>query len=401
MQIFVNPDYKFVAQRWKGVAVSVVFVIAGIAGYLVNGINWGIDFAGGAAITLKFRDTVPMAELRRDMPHATIQQYGKADTKALLIRLPEQKKESDYAGQVVESIHTKLNPDGGAKHDLNFYGRDRLASLFKQSDPDVLGTNPNAVAHYDQVAQRIIDKRSELGIFTNMQQVTSVDGMSSNLARLLNEKAYLGAFNVLNQETVGPQIGSELQRKALLAIILSSLAMGAYIWLRFDAVFGIGAVACIVHDVAISMAFLFIMKLEFSLNIVAALLTIVGYSINDTVVMYDRVRENKRKIKKPMSMAEHLDLAINQTLSRTILTSGTVFLVLVALIAFGGNVIRGFAWILMMGVISGTYSTLLIVPAVVLAWDRWTSRRPVTAPLSPVRTEATRSEPQARKRKVS
>ncbi len=157
--------------------------------------------------------------------------------------------------------------------------------------------------------------------------------------------------------------------------------MGLYIWLRFrDLTFGLGAVACIIHDVAISLAFLFIMKREFSLNIVAALLTIVGYSINDTVVMYDRIRENKRKIKKPMSLGEHLDLAINQTLSRTILTSGSVFLVLCALIAFGGDVIRGFAWILIMGVISGTYSTLYIVPAVAVALDNWKGGgRPVPA----------------------
>ena len=401
MQIFDNPDYKFVAHRWKAVAVSVLFLLAGIAAYFVNGVNWGIDFAGGAAITLKFRDAVPLAELRSDLRAATIQPYGKAEERAVLIRLPEQKQETDYAGQVVESIHKKLNPQGEGKHDLNYFGRDALASLLKQLDPDVRGTNPNAVAHYDLLAKRVIDRRSELGIFTNMQQVTGVEGVSTAVARVLNEKTYLGSFNVLNQETVGPQIGSELQRKALFAIILSSLAMGVYIWLRFDAVFGISAVACIVHDVAIALAFLLIMKLEFSLNVVAALLTIVGYSINDTVVMYDRVRENKRKIKKPMSLGEHLDLAINQTLSRTILTSGTVFLVLIALLAFGGDVIRGFAWILTIGVISGTYSTLLIVPAVVLAWEGWTSRRPVTAPVSPVRSELPRSEPQARKRRAS
>jgi preprotein translocase SecF subunit len=172
--------------------------------------------------------------------------------------------------------------------------------------------------------------------------------------------------------------------------------MGLYIWARFrDLTFGLGAVACIIHDVAISLAFLLLMKLEFSLNIVAALLTIVGYSINDTVVMYDRIRENKRKI-KPMSLGEHLDLAINQTLSRTILTSGSVFLVLVALIAFGGDVIRGFAWILMMGVISGTYSTLYIVPAVAVGIDhlRNGSRSPAAA-----RVEA--PTPAAQKRKAS
>jgi len=395
MQIFVNPNYQFVKHRWKGIAVSVLFVLAGIVGYFVNGINMGIDFAGGASITLRFKDTVPLNELRNDLKDATIQQYGKPEDKAILIRLPEQKKEQDYAGTVVKGLHEQLNPGQAAKLDLNFYGTDRLAALLKQADPDRRGTNPAAVAFYDGLAAKIIDTRSQLGIFSNMSQVTGVPGVSANIASVLNSQAFIGRFNVLNQETVGPQVGSELQQKALWAIVLSSLAMGLYIWLRFDFVFGMGAVACIIHDVAISLAFLLIMRLEFSLNIVAALLTIVGYSINDTVVMYDRVRENKRKIKKPMSLAEHLDLAINQTLSRTILTSGSVFLVLVALIAFGGDVIRGFAWILMMGVISGTYSTLLIVPAVALAFDKWTAKKAASAP---VRADAPRVQAPARKR---
>jgi preprotein translocase subunit SecF len=400
MQIFVNPDYKFVKHRWKGIAVSMLFILAGIAAYFVNGINWGIDFAGGAAITLKFKDTVPLAELRRDLPDATIQQYGKAEERNIYIRLPEQKKESDYAGQVVRQLHEKLNPGQAGKHDLNYDGRDKLASLLKQGDPDNRGTNPQAIQHYDDLSQKIIDQRSKVGIFTNMQQVASTEGVTANVARLLNEKTYLGRFNPLSQENVGPQVGAELQRKAIFAIILSSLAMGLYIWFRFrDFAFGMGAVACIVHDVAISLAFMFVMKLEFSLNVVAALLTIVGYSINDTVVMYDRVRENKRKIKKGMTLADHLDLAINQTLSRTILTSGSVFLVLVALLIFGGDVIRGFAWILMIGVISGTYSTLMIVPAVAMAFDRWTNKTNGSA--APARIEPQRSETPARRRKAS
>jgi preprotein translocase subunit SecF len=396
MQIFVNPNYNFVKHRWKGVAVSLVFVIAGIAAYFVNGVNWGIDFAGGANITLKFKGTPPLTELRRDLADATIQQYGKAEERNLLIRLPQLKEETDYAGKVVESLHTKLNPGAGTKHDLNYFGRDRLRALFQQSDVDNRGTQPAALAYYDDLAKRIVDKRSEVGIFSSMDQVTSVPGVTTATAKLLNEQTYLGEFNVLSQETVGPAVGKQLQGRAFWAIVASSLAMGLYIWLRFrDLTFGLGAVACIVHDVAISLAFLLIMKLEFSLNIIAALLTVVGYSINDTVVMYDRIRENKRKIKKPMSLAEHLDLAINQTLSRTILTSGSVFLVLVALIAFGGDVIRGFAWILMMGVISGTYSTLLIVPAVALAFDKWTAKKAAAAP---VRAEAPRVQAPVRKR---
>lgn len=380
MQIFDNPNYDFVKYRWHAVIFSLILIGVGLGIFLTRGINLGVDFAGGANIVLKFQQDVPLTELRSKLPDATIQQYGAAKDNSVLIRLPQQKREGDYAGAVVEQLHKDLNPQAAQKHDLNYLGSDRLANVLIQADPDNRGSNPAALTHYRNLAKSVLDKRSELGIYSSMNQVTSVPGISANVARVLNEQTLLGRFNVLNQETVGPQVGGQLQQKAIWAIVLSSLAMGLYIWIRFDLSFGVAAVACIVHDVLIAMTFLLILNLEFSLNVVAALLTIVGYSINDNVVMYDRVRENKRKIKKPMTLGENLNLAMNQTLSRTVLTAGSVFLVLVAMLVFGGEVIRGFSWILTIGVITGTYSTLLIVPAVALAWDKLVgARRPAPA----------------------
>jgi len=396
MRIFTNPNYDFIKYRWHAVILSLILIGVGAAMFITRGVNLGIDFAGGANIVLKFKEAVPLAELRAKLPAATIQQYDDAAKNSVLIRLPKQEREGDYAGAIVEQLHKDLNPEAAQKHDLNYLGSDRLASLLIETNPENRVASPQTVTHYNELAKRIIDKRSELRIFTDMNQVSSVQG-ASTAAKVIRERAFIGRFNVLNQETVGPQVGAQLQVKAMWAIILSSLAMGAYIWIRFDIGFGVSAIVCIIHDVLIATTFLLLLNLEFSLNVVAALLTIVGYSINDTVVLYDRVRENKRKIKKPMSLAEHLNLAMNQTLSRTILTAGTVFLVLVAMLAFGGEVIRSFAWILTIGVISGTYSTLLIVPAVAVAWDNFTSSR--RAPAA-ARVEAPREENQ-RKRKAS
>jgi preprotein translocase subunit SecF len=404
MQIFVNSKYDFVRWRFYAVSFSLIFMLLGLAMFLKHGVNWGIDFAGGATVTLKFRDAVPMDRLRADLADASIQQYGKPEDRAVLIRLPELKKEVDYAGQVVAKLNTDLNPLGASKLDLNFHGRDRLTELLTSLDPEGKGSSPAGKDYYRNIAQNIVNKRSEVGIFTNMSQATSAPGVTTRIAGILNDKCFLGAFNVLNQETVGPQVGHDLQQKAIWAVILSTLAMGVYLWLRFDLMFGVSAIACIVHDVLMSLAFLMIINGEFSLNIVAALLLIVGFSINDTVVMYDRVRENKRKLKTRMTLEEQLNLAMNQTLSRTILTSGSVVIVLISLLLFGGKVIHEFAWILLIGVLAGTYSTVTIVPAVAIAWNNLTGR---THDLSGPSNRSTRIEtrqdvppPQQRKRRA-
>ncbi len=380
-------------------------MLLGLAMFLKHGVNWGIDFAGGATVTLRFRETVPMDRLRADFADASIQQYSKAEDREVLIRLPELKKEVDYAGLVVAKLNTDLNPQAATKLDLNFNGRDRLAELLYSIDPEGKGTVPTAKPYYQDVAQNIINKRSEVGIFTSMGQVTSAPGVTTRIAGVLNDKTFLGAFNVLDQETVGPQVGHDLQQKAIWAVVLSTLAMGLYLWLRFDLMFGASAIVCIIHDVMMSLAFLMMINGEFSLNIVAALLLIVGFSINDTVVMYDRVRENKRKLKTRMTLEEQLNLAMNQTLSRTILTSGSVVIVLVALLIFGGKVIHEFAWILLIGVLAGTYSTVTIVPAVAIAWNRFTGRtHDLSGPVARTRTDNPPRQqtptPQQRKRRV-
>lgn len=401
MQIFVNPNYNFLRWRYHVLALSMVFVLIGLGVYLTRGTpRPGIDFSGGASIILKFREQPPLAQLRSTLSDATIQQYGKPDEHSLLIRLPQQQREGDYAGQVVQRLYTSMNPEAATKHDLNFYGSDRLATLLRQADPDIKGTNPTAQQYYNDLADRIIARRSQLGIFSSMQEVTSVPGVSSAAARLLNEKAFLGRFNLLSQETVGPQIGRELQGKAIWAIVLSVLAMGVYIAVRFDLKFGVAAVLCLVHDVFVTLAFLTLLpNAEFEILTVAALLMVVGYSINDKVVIYDRVRENLRKSGGRGDFETILNQSLNQSLSRTILTGGCVMLVLVALIILGGPVLNEFAWILLVGTIAGTFSTVTIAPAIVILWNRRAAKRS-SAPVA-VRNEASREQPPTRKRKAS
>ena len=178
-------------------------------------------------------------------------------------------------------------------------------------------------------------------------------------------KANLGKFEVRSQELVGPVIGADLQRKGLYATLASILGITIYIGLRFRFAFAIGAIAATLHDVLVTLAFLFFFGYDLSLTVVAAILTITGYSVNDTIVIFDRVRENLRS-KRRDSLESVVNLSVNQTLSRTIITAGTTFLSVLSLFLFGGEVLEGFAFTMLVGIVSGTYSTVFIAAAIAI-----------------------------------
>lgn len=178
-------------------------------------------------------------------------------------------------------------------------------------------------------------------------------------------KASLGQFEVISQESVGPVIGEDLQRKGIYATLASILGITVYIGIRFRFAFAIGAIAATLHDVLITFAFLAFFGYDLSLNIVAAILTITGYSVNDTIVIFDRVRENLRSRRRD-SLETIVNESVNQTLGRTIITAGTTFLAVLSLYLFGGEVLEGFAFTMLVGIISGTYSTVFIAAAIAI-----------------------------------
>jgi preprotein translocase SecF subunit len=179
--------------------------------------------------------------------------------------------------------------------------------------------------------------------------------------------ANLGPFKVAGTDVIGPVVGKELTTKGTSAFLLSLFFILLYLWFRFELSFAVGATVATLHDILITMAFLVVFRYEMSLNIVAALLTMTGYSTNDTIVIFDRVRENLRGMRKD-NIKEIVNVAINQTLNRTIITGGTVLLSVIALYFFGGEVLRGFAFTMIVGVITGTYSSVFIAAAIVTFW---------------------------------
>ncbi len=222
------------------------------------------------------------------------------------------------------------------------------------------------------------------------EQGASLSASAQNVEAAL-KKANLGNFKVVGTEIVGPSVGGELTQKGIWAFILSLVGILAYIAFRFEFSFALGAVIATLHDVLVTFAFLSFFRYDLTLNVIAALLTVTGYSTNDTIVIFDRVRENMRKLRRE-SLNEIINLSINQTLGRTVITAGTALLSAIALFLFGGEVLHGFAFTMIVGIITGTYSSVFVAAAIVTFWRRSKPSKlsaagpAVAAPASPARS---------------
>jgi preprotein translocase subunit SecF len=218
-------------------------------------------------------------------------------------------------------------------------------------------------------------------------------------------KANIGSFQIAGSQIVGPSVGEELRSKGLSATVLSLLGILLYLTFRYQFSFAMGAVVATLHDLLVTMSFLAFFQYDITLNVIAALLTVAGYSGNDTIVVFDRVRENLRGMRRD-NLKDIINTAVNQTLSRTVITAGTTFLSVLALFLFGGDVLRGFAFALMVGIISGTYSTVFIAAAIVTLWRgkgpmKAAARAPATATGAAASQQPTRKSKPQRKARAS
>ncbi|HVS65369.1 MAG TPA: protein translocase subunit SecF, partial [Thermoanaerobaculia bacterium] len=364
--------------------VAVVAAVVLLFG--LSHLNVGIDFAGGTQLTVKFKEQPDIEQLRSLLadagyPDAGIQRFGEEGSNEVIVKTPliEGSEEGSRAA-VIGAFEAAFNADRGGRFDLNEQGRDALASHLAQLDPDQLagGDDEAMRAHYEEVAVAIIDLREEGAILTSWDELEALERVSPAVRAALEESAVLGDFHVLAAENVGPLIGRELRNKGVLAVTFSILGMMAYIWVRFELRFGIGAVVATIHDVLITLGLYALAGYEFNLTTIAAFLTVVGYSVNDTVVVFDRVRENLRRVRRE-PLENVLNMSLNQTLSRTVLTSGTTLLAVGSLFVLGGDVIRGLSFVLLVGILVGTYSSIYVASPVVLYWDHLTRRRTVAA----------------------
>jgi preprotein translocase subunit SecF len=377
MEFFRDTNFNFMKYRKHFVAVSLVLLSISVFAVFIHGrLNLGIDFAGGSQVTLKFRQQPEIDELRElitaaGVGEAQIQRFGSAGENEVIIKTAAvEGSEEGSQQEVLAALDSHFNGDAVGVFDLNQRGRDALADLLFEADPDQVRQQEEEVAreHYAEVAQAILEVRRQKGLLESWDDLGGLPAVSQELLAALQERARVGEFAVLGAENVGPQIGSELRRKGILAVVSSLIGMLAYIWVRFELRFGVGALVAVSHDVLVVLGLFALAGFEFNLTTIAGFLTLVGYSVNDSVVVFDRVRENLRRSRR-QPLVETMNQSLNQTLSRTVLTSGTTLLAVGSLLFLGGDVLRGFAFIITVGVIVGTYSSIYVASPFALLWE--------------------------------
>ncbi len=392
MEFFHEPKIDWMKIKWYFISLSIALAVIGIISMVVKrGLAYGIDFRGGTVVSVNFTETPKIDSIRQELdrlglhdetiqPIEDTQGLGARQSHAVLISLDLKTITSsntlDAGRQAIDNALSGLygkGPEG--KTDFNNASPQIVADHLLAADPLGIETKglDTATKTYHDLADAVVDFRNapaQGGLINNFDSLRQVTGVTPPVISALSKDFYLASYAVTNTKVVGPKVGSDLRRQALYVVLAGLGAMLIYIWFRFELIYGVAAVVATFHDVIITLGFFSLLNKEISLTVIAALLTLVGYSMNDTIVVFDRIRENVHATKR-VEFSKLVDHSINQTLSRTILTSGLTFLAVLSLYLFGGEVIHGFAFALVVGVIIGTYSSIFIAsPIVVYFYER-------------------------------
>ncbi|MFZ0661800.1 MAG: protein translocase subunit SecF [Acidobacteriaceae bacterium] len=389
MEFFGEVKIDWLGKKWYFVAFSLIFSIAGVLSLAFwHGLPLDVDFRGGTVVRVKFTqapniDRLRDAAQRAGLKDAPVVTYGPPANHEIIITLPEVKGTSSAldAGRaaIVSTLtanysETGKQNQGAGKLDLDNAGRGQLADWLVQNDPEHLGQSDTATQRYTQQADAILNYKDNehSGLIGSINDLSGI--VDPAVLNLLKQDAYLSGFTVRNVEIVGPQVGEQLRHQALAATLYSLAGMLIYLWFRFELIYGVAAVIAVFHDTLITVGAFSLFNKEISLTVIAAILTLIGYSMNDTIVVFDRIRENLRMNRRE-PFANLVNRSINQTLSRTVLTSGLTFLTVLSLFIFGGQVLHPFAFALVIGILIGTYSSIAIASPMLVAYQDWRSKR--------------------------
>ena len=396
MEFFRNPNIDFLGKKWYFLAFSLVFSVAGVFSMLFwHHIPYGVDFRGGTLVYVKFAEAPDNNAIRASMDrvglhNARIQSFGAVGSDEVLIDVSEQETSEQALDRSKTQIINALESNAPAdKQDLNNSSFLTIKNYLMQKDP--LHTGTDAEQRYTAQAQAIVNYRDKVksGVLHSMDELKAAADPA--VVASLSDGFFLSNFAVRNVEIVGPQVGGQLRKQALLATVYSLAGMLVYLAFRFEWIYGVAAVITVFHDTLITVGAFSLMNKEISLTVIAAILTLIGYSNNDTIVVFDRIRENLKLMRRE-KLSDIVNRSINQTLSRTILTAGLTFLTVLALYVFGGEVLKGFSLALVIGILIGTYSSIAIAAPILVAYQDWRSGRGKPPAMVPVAREAGRRE---------
>lgn len=402
MELFKNTNFDFLGKKWPFIIASLALTAAGLVSLaLKGGPRYGIDFRGGTLVYVKFVDRPPIERLRSALSAKLggvpeVQEVTGSNEVIIGTEQRDDKEQERSRAAILETLATTTGQQQSGKLDLNNSGALTVVERIR---------GPLASAGVSLSEQQLQDLATNIrtfrdapprsGVFRSVDDAQGAPGVNAQVLQVLKQETYTAPYGIRNIEIVGPKMGEELRRQAIYVVLAALAGMLIYIAFRFEWIYGVAAVIAVFHDTLITVGLFSILNQEITLTVLAALLTLVGYSMNDTIVVFDRIRENL-KMSKRGSFPELVNASINQTLSRTVLTSGLTFLTALSLFSFGGPVLRGFSLALVIGIIIGTYSSVFIASPLVI-WARdWIESRKRNRPTVAASTAAVRGRAPAK-----
>ncbi len=402
MEIFKQTNFDFLGRKWPFIILSLLLTAAGLISLFVKGgPRYGIDFTGGALMDVNFIKRPPAEQIRAALRQKIsgqieVQETSTAGSQEVLISTGARDEGSLEAVRtnMLSTLNSVFNPNAGGKLDINTATQSALTARLR----DAL-TGAGVTLSDDQLQALIKGitqyRDSHSGLVRNLDELSAVAGVNARVLNVIKAQCFTGAFSVRSFDFVGPKIGADLRQQAINVVLIALAAMLVYIAFRFEWIYGVAAVIAVFHDTIITIGLFSLFNKQIDLTVIAALLTLVGYSMNDTIVTFDRIRENLR-MQVRGTFREIVNRSINQTLSRTILTSGLTFLTALSLYLFGGQVLSGFSFALVIGIIVGTYSSIFIASPILVFWRDLSEGRRRARPGPPV---SSRSQPVAKSEK--
>lgn len=381
MEIFKNTNFDFLGKKMPFILASIALTVVGVGSLIVKGgPKYGIDFKGGTVTTVRFQQAPNEDQIRKALGakipgEIVVQQVTGQNEVIISTDLRDEKELNEARAVVFDTLKATFGGKDGDQLDINTATQAQLADKLRGplattsaslTEPQLQELVKNVLAYRDAAPRS--------GLLGNLDSLTGVSLVTPEVVTVLKQQTYTGSYTIRGFDLVGPRVGKELQAQAINATLLALLGMLIYIAFRFEFIYGLAAVIAVFHDVIITVGIFSLLDKEISLTVIAALLTLVGFSMNDTIVIFDRIRENLPQMRRE-SFDNVVNLSINQTLSRTILTSGLTFLTALALWLFGGQVLNGFAFALVAGIIFGTYSSIFIASPILIFLRDWLEKR--------------------------